>query len=62
MLHGNCSEQEITILLEDKDIFNTTKAMQASQMIFKAYLQQKQIPEPATLEDLEQFYKNSTLK
>ncbi|KAL9964842.1 hypothetical protein ACROYT_G028538 [Oculina patagonica] len=54
-------EKKTTKLLEDKDSFNMKKATKASQTIFKASLQEKQIPEPATAEDLERFFENSTL-
>ncbi len=35
---------------------------QRRQPIFKAYFQENTISEPATVEDLAQFYENSTLK
>ncbi len=51
-----------TKLLVEKDSFNTRKGTKESQTIFKANLQEKQIPEPATAEDVERFYENSTSK
>ncbi len=47
-------------LLEDKESQNTEKATKGSRSILKAYLQEKKnIPDPATAEDLERFYENS---
>lgn len=36
--------------------------MKRSQSILKVYLQDKKIPDPATAEDLELFFENSTPK
>ena len=47
-------EEKISKLLEDRESQNTKKATKGSQSILKAYLQEKKIPAPATVEDLAQ--------
>ena len=45
-------DENILKMLDDKDSKNTKKALKGSHLIFKAYLQERNIQNPATVQEL----------
>ena len=55
-------DEKMAKILDDKDSKNIKKASKGSHLVFKAYLQERNIQKPATAEDLATISENSTPK